>query len=186
MVTSLAAAVAAPALVLPMPGVPLPADCGEKDCQERLREGLGALREVLAGHPPATLLPPADEVSRVQHRWLVGHHAAFAVWQSLADVLHVLAAATEAATDRLAVRAAALYDAYSVLFLYAGSCTPELYAAVLRPHMTATHPAFSGEWARDHAPVPAALRAARDRHPPPRIAPRTRAAQDNRRVHKAV
>jgi hypothetical protein len=48
------------------------------------------------------------------------------------------------------------------------------------------HPAFSGEWSRDHASVLAALRAARDQHSPDRIAPLTRAVKDNRRVHMAV
>ncbi|WP_405881715.1 hypothetical protein OG747_25710 [Streptomyces sp. NBC_01384] len=178
--------VAAPALVLPMPGEPLPAKCRREDCEERLRRALAALRETLAGHPPTALRPPADEVSRVRYRWLIGHHAAFGVWQSLARVLHALTAASEAAVGSLTAWAAALYDTYSVLFLYAGSCTPELYAAMLRPHMTAAHPAFSGEWSRDHASVRAALRAARDQHSPARIAPLTRAVKDNRRVHMAV
>ena len=57
---------------------------------------------------------------------------------------------------------------------------------MLRPHMTAAHLAFSGEWSRDRASVLAALRAAREQHPPDRIAPLTRAVKDNRRVHMAV
>lgn len=179
-------AVAAPALVLPMPDEPPAADCGAEACDERLRVALAALRDSAAGHPPIAFQPPADEVSRVRYRWLVGHHAAFTVWQSLAGGLRALAAAPEAAVSSLTTGAAALYDTYSVLLLYAGSCTPELYGAMLRPHMTTTHPAFSGQWSRDHASVPAALRAVRDRHAPARIAPLSRAVKDNRRVHMAV
>ncbi|MFI6085463.1 hypothetical protein ACIBBB_31635 [Streptomyces sp. NPDC051217] len=73
-----------------------------------------------------------------------------------------------------------------MLFLYTGSCSPELYAAVVRPRISAAHPAFSGAWARDYAAVPAALRVVRGRHPASLLAPLTSAARDNQRVHMAV
>ncbi|MFG2995393.1 hypothetical protein [Streptomyces sp. NPDC048340] len=172
-------------LILPLPGEP-PAPCGRTSCQERLDAELDALRAILSGSPPDACLPPADEADRVRHRWLTGHHAAFCVWQLLPPGLYALAAAPERATTRLLAWTTALYDVYSVLFLYSGSCTPEQYATLVRPGMAAAHPAFSGEWARDHAPVSAALRAVRDRHPAPLLTLLGGAVRDNQRVHMAV
>ncbi|MCJ1680100.1 hypothetical protein MTF65_22710 [Streptomyces sp. APSN-46.1] len=179
MVTSLggtdvrtAAVAAPPALVLPLPGEPL-ADCRHTDCAERLSAGLAALRDTLAGRPPAGYPPPSGEADRVRHRRLTGRRAAFPVWQSLARALHGLAATPEGAADRMVARAAALYDASSVLLLYAGGAA-------------AAHPGVCDEWARDHVPVPGALRAARDRHPGPVLDPLTRAARDHARVRVAV
>ncbi|WP_405796668.1 hypothetical protein [Streptomyces sp. NBC_01506] len=179
-----------PPLLLPMPDDD-PADCSDSrcaefDCPELLRGELTDLRRAVAGDPPETHLPPPGEADRARHRWFVGHHAAFAVWQLQARALQAMAVTPEPPTQRAVRRAAALYDAYSVLFLYSGSCSPEQYAAVVRPHMSAAHPAFSGAWARDHAPVPAALRLVRARHPASVLAPLTRAARDNQRAHMAV
>ncbi|MFD5899265.1 hypothetical protein [Streptomyces sp. NPDC060366] len=172
-------------LLLPMPDEE-PANCSHPDCPDLLRVELSALRHALSGEPPATHIAPSDEVDRARHRWFVGHHAAFAVWQLQARALHAVAATPEPAAQPAVIRAATLYDAYSVLFLYSGSCSPELYAAVVRPHISAAHPAFSGAWARDHAAVPAALRVVRARHPAALLAPLTRAVRDNQRAHMAV
>ncbi|MBT2454730.1 hypothetical protein [Streptomyces sp. ISL-86] len=163
------------------------ADCGHKGCEERLRGELAALRETLTGNPPAAYRAPAGEADRARHRWLTGHQAALPVAQLLTAALHALAAAPEEAAGRLITWAVALYDVDSVLSLYSGSCPPALYGSLVRPPAMAAHPALSGEWARDHAPVPQALRAAQDRH---RAAPArdqlTRAVKDNLRVRMAV
>lgn len=172
-------------LVLPLPGAELP-DCDHARCADRLAAELAALRATLTAGPPAGCLPPGGAADRVRHRWLTGHHAAFTVWQALTRGLYALAAAPEPAATRPVAWTTALYDVYSVLFLYAGSCTPEQYATLLRPELTAAHPAFSGAWARDHAPVPAALCAARGRHRPAVLGPLTAAVKDNRLVRTAV
>lgn len=176
---------AAPPLVLPMPGVDQ-ADCGHGDCEERLRGELAALRETLAGNPPAPYRAPGDEADRARHRWLTGHQAAFPVAQLLATALHALAATPGEAAGRLITWAVALYDVDSALSLYSGSCPPALHASLVRPPAMAEHPAFSGGWARDHVPVPEALRAAQNRHRAPALEQLSRAVKDNLRVRMAV
>ncbi|MET9324592.1 hypothetical protein ABZX75_31185 [Streptomyces sp. NPDC003038] len=172
-------------LILPMPGGEL-APCHHDRCADRLDGELSALRTSLTEGPPAAYLPPSDETGLVRHRWRTGHHAALVVRQLQARALNALAATPEAEARRLIVWTVALYDVHSVLFLYSGSCSPEQYAAVLRPGMMTAHPAFSAEWARDHAPVPIALRAAQDRHRACALDPLTRAVTHNQRVHTAV
>ncbi|MEV0774990.1 hypothetical protein [Streptomyces sp. NPDC050428] len=183
--TGCAPTVTVPPLLLPMPDQD-PVDCSHPDCPDLLRVELSALRHALTGEPPATHVPPSGEADRARHRWFIGHHAAFVVWQLQARALHAVAATPEPPAQSAVSWAATLYDAYSVLFLYSGSCSPELYAAVVRPHISAAHPAFSGAWARDYAAVPAALRVVRGRHPAALLAPLTRAVRDNQRAHMAV
>ncbi|MFI9005928.1 L-tyrosine 3-hydroxylase [Actinosynnema sp. NPDC053489] len=85
------------------------------------------------------------------YRWIVGHHAAVCAWRLMVERLtDALAGAPGAGTA-----VAELFDAYSALLLYSGSCSPETYAAVIRARMKARHPAFSGTWARDHEHVTA-------------------------------
>ncbi|MFD9409293.1 hypothetical protein ACFWBN_20065 [Streptomyces sp. NPDC059989] len=183
--TPFAAAVTVGRLVLPMPGADLPA-CDHARCAERLEAELTALRATLTTGPPAACLPPDGEADRVRHRWFTGHHAAFTVWQLLARGLSTLAATPEAAATLPIAWTTALYDVYSVLFLYAAGCTPEQYATLLHPRMAAAHPAFSCGWARDHTPVPAALDAARDSHRAAALDRLSDAVKDNQRVHMAV
>lgn len=78
------------------------------------------------------------------------------------------------------------HDVYSVLFLYTASCTGPEYRASVRQDMMACHPAFSGEWARDHEGIPGLLRDVRAAHPDVVTAPLSRAARLNRRIHTAV
>ncbi|WP_216893565.1 hypothetical protein [Nocardia alni] len=76
------------------------------------------------------------------YRWLLGHHVVFGVWR-------LMLAALAADDERTQPILAALYDTYSALLLYSGSCTPEVYTGVLRPRMYAADPGMSGTWARD-------------------------------------
>ncbi|MFD9698093.1 hypothetical protein [Lentzea sp. NPDC059081] len=92
--------------------------------------------------------PPDDGESRALYRWLLGHHGAVGVWRMLGDTLSRLV--EEPSSDRLRDVAAGLYDCYSALLVYAGSCTPGIYERAVRDRMVAAHPAFSGIWARDY------------------------------------
>ncbi|MET0133431.1 MAG: L-tyrosine 3-hydroxylase, partial [Kibdelosporangium sp.] len=74
---------------------------------------------------------------------------AFCVWRLMSENLAAAVAGREGA---LAVTSA-LYDSYSALLLYAGSCTPQVYDTVIRSKMKACDPAFSGTWARDYRQV---------------------------------
>ncbi|MET8759946.1 L-tyrosine 3-hydroxylase [Lentzea sp. NPDC004782] len=93
------------------------------------------------------LPPPVDEVERAHQRWLLGHHVTFCVWRRLAGVLTRM---REEGVQEVALdEAAAWFDRYSAMFVYAGSCGESLYRTAIRPSMAAVHPAFSGVWARD-------------------------------------
>ncbi|MDR6593482.1 L-tyrosine 3-hydroxylase [Saccharothrix longispora] len=121
-----------PPLRLPMP------DAGFADCAPPCRR------------PP---LPPpvgveADPDALGWYRWMLGHHVAVCVWRLLCD--HLPEAPANPAAGEVV---ADLYDAYSALLLYSGSCSPQTYATVIRARMKARHPAFSGTWARDYEQV---------------------------------
>ncbi|WP_416968174.1 hypothetical protein [Streptomyces sp. 4F14] len=169
-------------VVLPLPGTPA-AVCDT--CPQPLASDLLLVRRAVSGLPPLTLLAPRDLDELARYRWLVGHRAAFAVWHLQTHALRSLA--DSSAPSPLAVEHTAfLYDVYCALLRHTGSCSARRYAATVRADMTACHPAFSGEWARDHAPVPELLRAVRARHPAPAVAPLTRAARRSHRVHMEV
>ncbi|WP_199439839.1 L-tyrosine 3-hydroxylase [Umezawaea beigongshangensis] len=129
--------------------LPLPAP------DDHLRDG--AARDVTADLElvlrPRTdvLLPPDDPAERAFYRWVLGHHIAFAVWRLLGDLLERML--RDGATEQDEAEAAAWYDRYSALQVYAGSCTPQVYATVIRQRMIDDHPAFSGVWARDYERV---------------------------------
>ncbi|MER5339324.1 hypothetical protein ABT030_03065 [Streptomyces mirabilis] len=154
-------------------------------CRQSINADLRLLRPALAGDVPARHRTPHDPDDRARYRWIVGHQTAFGVWQLKGAVLRALAH-SDNAPQRLVAQAAQLYDVYSALFLYTGSCSAERYAATVRPDMTARHPAFSGEWARDHEAIPGLLSAVRARHPREAIAALTQAARRNQQVHIAV
>ncbi|MEV6952644.1 hypothetical protein [Streptomyces sp. NPDC051183] len=180
---------AADELVLPMPGAGFvscsTASRNPADCARSLQEHQRLLEQAGHPHPPALLRAPADPDQRTRHRWLVGHQVAFAVWRLLADVLRAL---LEGRTPRprLIRRAARLYDTYSLLLLYAGSCSAQRYAATVRADMAALDPAFSGQWTRDHTPVLELQREVRRAFPAASVALLTRAARLNHRVHMTV
>ncbi|MFG2004777.1 hypothetical protein ACGFNU_37060 [Spirillospora sp. NPDC048911] len=107
------------------------------------------------------------------------------MWRLQADALREISE-RPAPPPALVERAALLFDVYSLLLLYSGSCSSTRYAATVRADMAAFHPGFSGTWARDHEPIPVLLRSVRHRHSSTLSAPLTRAATTNHRVHMAV
>ncbi|MGK5729463.1 hypothetical protein ACSNOG_07930, partial [Streptomyces sp. URMC 124] len=115
----------------------------------------------------------------------MGHQVAFGVWRLLADRLRALLDDPEPEPS-LVRQAARLYDTYSLLLLYTGSCTPRRYAATVRSDMAARDPAFSGQWTRDHTPLPGLLRQVRRTFPQSAVTPLTRAARLNHHVHMAI
>ncbi|MQY18117.1 L-tyrosine 3-hydroxylase [Nocardia macrotermitis] len=123
--------------------------------------------------PPVCLHNDANTVA--WYRWLLGHHVVFGIWRLM---LAALAADDELTQPRLA----ALYDSYSALLLYSGSCTPEAYVRVLRPRMYAADPAMSGTWARDFNRV----RELQSRLTVPPDSPLAAAVRRNRKVHIKV
>ncbi|OEV32236.1 hypothetical protein AN219_00050, partial [Streptomyces nanshensis] len=66
---------------------------------------------------------------RIRYRWLVGHQLAFVMWRLLRQTLEDARCVPDA--DMLD-RAARLYDIYTLLLLYTGSCSAERYAATVR------------------------------------------------------
>lgn len=114
-------------------------------------------------------------------RWINGHQVCFLLWRLLADLDDLADGPIPA--DR-APAAQAWIDAYSAMLIYTGSCSPEVYAATVRPTMQRQHPAFSGGWAPDFAPVRHLLRGRLGRFATlPGVAG---AVADNQRVHSAV
>ncbi|WP_052685387.1 hypothetical protein [Lentzea aerocolonigenes] len=160
-------------LRLPMPGQSLV----EPDVIEVADPGSAA--EPTLSAPVARVA--ADGSDRAFHRWMIGHHVTFGVWRMLADVL-AGSGGTGSLSEADTARAAWWYDCYSALLLYAGSCTPEVYARSIRPRMAVKHPAFSGLWARDYEWVAHLL----GRLNPPRDGVLKRALKRNRLVHMTV
>jgi len=126
------------------------------------------------------LAPPPDPGERAFHRWVLGHHAAFGVWRLLGDLLEDMLRRGPSGADM--VQAARWYDRYSALLLYAGSCSPQMYATAIRPRMAAAHPAFSGVWARDYERVLQLI----DQLDPPADRVLKAAMKRNRSVHMAI
>ncbi|MEU6380378.1 hypothetical protein [Streptomyces sp. NPDC046909] len=172
-------------LLLPEPGRPPEVCRRAPECRRPAEGDLRLLRQAAMGIPPGLLRAPDRPGDRARYRWILGHHAAIALWQRLRATLEAAARAPEPAEDLIGA-AARLYDVYSVLFLYAGSCTAERYAATVRAEMTDRHPAFSGEWARDYEAIPGLVRRVLERHPRELTAPLAEAARLNHRVHMAV
>ncbi|GAB3733506.1 hypothetical protein GCM10027598_58200 [Amycolatopsis oliviviridis] len=94
----------------------------------------------------------AEEEATAWGRWMLGHHLSFCAWRLLHESLS-RAVTTEIARSREDRRIAELFDTYSALLLYAGSCTPKVYETVIRVRMAEAHPGFSGLWYRDNARI---------------------------------
>ncbi|EME65656.1 hypothetical protein [Amycolatopsis decaplanina] len=139
--------------VIPRIVVPLPRqDLSPCSAEEEIPDGApprqchAPCAERLNLHP----VPPPPVQSEAEfawYRWVLGHQGSFVTWRLLSSAL-----------DRRDLdEAAALFDAYSALLLYSGSCTRDVYATVVRPRMAARHPAMSGMWARDYRHINAQL-----------------------------
>ncbi|MFI9637960.1 hypothetical protein ACIHAX_35225 [Nocardia sp. NPDC051929] len=128
--------------------------------------------------------PPSVEDAAV-YRWILGHHASFCVWRLLAQALRDLSAGSKS-TSALVDRTALLLDAYSVLILYAGSCSTEIHGKTIRPLVMAADPAFSDRWARDYEPVHPLLREISATHHLSKFTPLSNALKSNLIVHRAA
>ena len=91
-------------------------------------------------------------------RWIVANQAVAALWQILDDELDLV---LRAEVESAARNAASLLDGYSVLLIYAGTPTRDLYMRLIRPAMARQHRSFSGRWAQDYVPVMEKLRVLR-------------------------
>jgi hypothetical protein len=169
-------------LRLPPPGARLTpcAGCPEDERLTRL------LQEWSSG-PRRDRAPAGSEPSDavLRHRWWLGHQLSFLTWRALAEILGEMLGSTACGEEHFR-RAAALYDAYSVLLIYSGGCSAQQYDAVLRPAMRAADPAFSGTWAADHAPLARLLDEVKARYPEAATGRLDRAVRTNRRVHVSV
>ncbi|MEU4969027.1 MULTISPECIES: class I SAM-dependent methyltransferase [Streptomyces] len=150
---------------------------------QHIKDDLSILTQVVHGPAPPAEWPPADPGARIRHRWLIGHQLAFAVWRL---IRHTLQELIRTSAPQAAERAARLYDIYTVLFLYTGSCSAARYAATVRADMAAHDPALSGEWHRDHMALPDLLRQARANCPASVLAPLTAAVKRSHHIHMAV
>lgn len=165
-------------LVLPDPGVRRDgADLrGATDQLELLETATGD-----AGVPP-------DSAERLfWFRWIIGNQAATALWQILDDELELVLSGE---VDSAARNAEVLLDGYSVLLIYSGSLTTELYARLIRPAMGLQHRSFTGRWAQDYVPVMARLQTLRTtyrkRARPPSVDALIAASKRNHRTHMAI
>ncbi|MFD8982658.1 hypothetical protein [Streptomyces sp. NPDC059564] len=128
---------------------------------------------------------PGDPDARARYRWRVGHHAAVVLWQLMTAELD-RALTNPDSEDEAIGRTARSYDLYSVLLLYAGSCSPQRYADTVRADMAICHPAFSGQWAADYRPLPGLVREVLNSLPRERTALLRDAIRSNQRIHAAV
>ncbi|MFD9705470.1 L-tyrosine 3-hydroxylase [Lentzea sp. NPDC059081] len=132
---------------------------------------------------PIDITVPDDAAGRAVHRWFLGHQGAFLVWRFLLVSLDRLMRDPD---SQLVRRAALGYDAYSVMLAYSGSCSREVYEAVIRPMMAKFDPAFSGRWARDYEPLPGLLRRVRTALGPAAAEPLSSASKANLLAHMEV
>ncbi|MFE2853704.1 hypothetical protein ACFXJO_21565 [Streptomyces lavendulae] len=178
-------AAAVPPLLVPPPGyAPAPpgAACPQACC---LAPELHVLGDAPATDLDSAPNAPADPDARARYRWKVGHQASIALWQLMNGELDGALASEEGEGEAIG-RTARCYDLYSVLLLYAGSCSPQRYADTVRADMAACHPAFSGQWAADYRPLPGLVRRVVNGRPREHTAPLRDAVRGNQRIHAAV
>jgi hypothetical protein len=120
-------------------------------------------------------------------RWIIGNQAVSALWQVLDDELGLVLSDELPSAAR---NSAALLDAYSVLLIYSGTPTRDVYRRLIRPAMALQHRSFSGRWAQDYVPVMVKLQTLRatyrTRACPDVIAGLIAASRLNHRTHVAV
>jgi L-tyrosine peroxygenase len=140
-----------------------------------------------AGLIPATgwTRAPDDSDDLARYRWWLGHQLTFCVWRLLSERLAAVATDQRRCPETIA-DSIAMYDVYSVLLLYAGSCSPAVYRRTIRPDMADADAAFSGRWARDYEDIPVLLRAIRRTRPTALVDGLLAAARTNQVVHMAV
>jgi hypothetical protein len=152
-----------------------------------LPDGCGVCASVDADSlPSAPSFADPDDIAT--YRWWLGHQATFCVWRLLSTSLALLAEGERSPEETVAAatHAAQMYDVYSVLLLYAGSCSPEVYSRVIRSEMARADPAFSGRWARDYEDIPRLFRAVRQAQPAAFLSDLRMAYKANLVVHAAM
>jgi hypothetical protein len=116
----------------------------------------------LGEHPRADVLaalepPDPVTVDRIfWFRWITGHQASFLLWQLLAAA--IAEAENHPGSDEALRQARHYVRGYSLMLLYTGSGTREIYDRVIRSVIARQHPHLSGSWARDYGPVRSLLR----------------------------
>jgi hypothetical protein len=128
---------------------------------------------------------PVEPEQRIRFRWLLGHQVTLCVWRAHGWLLHTIAGERRPPPARVEA-AVRLFDLYSLMLLYAGSCSAAEYETVLRADMRSWHPAFSGDWFLDYPAIPTTLRRIRVEQPTAVSDVLVEAARRNRRVHMAV
>ncbi|WP_405652624.1 hypothetical protein [Streptomyces sp. NBC_00019] len=85
-------------------------------------------------------------------RWITGHQMSFILWRLMSDVLE---GRRDGHIDRdmAAEQLTLLVRAYAAMLEYTSRLPVDVYASVIRPSLRRLHPAFSGTWAPDYAPV---------------------------------
>lgn len=104
---------------------------------------------------------PTQDVRRAWFRWITGHQACLGCWR-LAGMNLMAVLRDQSCVDPLVRETALLLRTSAAMVRYAGSCTSDVYATVVRPSMLRCHPAFTGRWSLDYAPLPGLIRAASD------------------------
>ncbi|MEU0397747.1 hypothetical protein ABZ208_34310 [Streptomyces sp. NPDC006208] len=107
--------------------------------------------ELLRDRPLAVDLDPDPETLH-WFRWITGHQMSFIIWRLMGDVLedrrngHV-------DRDMAAEQLTLLVQAYAAMLSYTSRMPVDVYNDVIRPGLRRLHPAFSGTWAPDYAPI---------------------------------
>jgi len=143
-----------------------PADCPDvvptgRRSGDHDDEGIAARRLIglvrSEGGLGGAVAPCRDDEQLYGFRWITGHQASFIIWWLTAQLLGQVGRG-EVAPGDAASPLAGYIRAYCALLLYSGSCSPDVYDAVIRPSMRLRHPSFSGSWAADYAPLRALFR----------------------------
>lgn len=131
----------------------------------------------------ATPLMDLDQLAWI--RWMLGHQAAFVTWRLISEALAEMLRSGGWQQEQMS-RVVRLIETHSILFMYAGSCSPAVYSNTLRPAMARHHPAFTGRWARDQVAIPSLLHKLHLTKRGGQLRPIDDAVRLNRQVHRAV
>lgn len=118
-------------------------------------------------------------------RWITGHQVTFLIWHLMGRLLSATPERDVPSGPSLAKLEAYVYG-YCAMLLYCGSCPPDLYDSLIRPRMFLQHPAFSGTWAPDFAPVRGLFRGRDPRAQGQEAEELSRAVEVNRTVHEGI
>lgn len=159
-------------------------------CIGKLRERLTtAIREPCLTETLRSSLRPVDQsdVDRIfWYRWITGHQVTFAIWQILAAVIDEGRSDLGVGMAELASKARLLVCGYSLMLLYAGSPTREIYSRVIRASLARQHANLSGAWARDFAPIRPLLRGKVNLAPGPKASALRRECELAAQIHEGV